>query len=976
MNNKIIVGLLVITILASSAVYITLSGQGIKMRVDNDQTTFYVLNENSRWIVSGREYNKLFDGTSQMNRDTSGVYVNTTISGMDVWINRYTPYIRGPVIIDTYHYKGDIADKTLFPISHKIEVINGSGFFYRYEVRDLDYSGDTYKLNGETVLLFGNNMKVELNPNYRWAWVYKIGIVRAQYDINSDYEIFYARLFDPPNITIYSPLNISYNTTPIWFNWSYDTFDTAIFSLNGDANVTISSTGEQNALNDSSTIKNLTYSSASTKYVYADLPKDITITSAKMVTEGYKSSAITEVNIPFNVNEESGTPVGVGQQIIPTQNGYLSSIIFDFKIPSGCSYTIENITMAIVGDTGSNLPNEGDVKHAWQNVTIEGYGGACNQWDYDITVTFDESYHVTTGTKFWVVWNFTYMSLYGGEKPIRSVNDGATYSGTSAVKTAAGSWSSGLNDYSLRLKMKQYPSDVNIDTAMDGHVDNLTSGEQTYSQTVNLNTTAINDFIGSCSDPVTCTVPISINSSTTGILELKNINLSYSYTGGFNRTLSADYGQNNLSFWVNDSLGDVNTTIVYFFLNTATPIVTLSSPENSSYNDSVVDINVTVNQQADLCWYNLDSGTNISLTNSTVTNWFTQTNSSLVLFHTYHLIVYCNDTFSSIGYDDVWFSYGDINITNYYPTNTTDYVLDFDSGDLSFDYINQTVTWWNATPENQTTTYGIDNITITEYSGISFNFTISVYLNQSTPACGNGYMNIWIVNDSADLYNENVGINLTTSPQVIYESTAVNTSRQFWEWVDIVNATLPCAYDHKLLIDVDEYSESLSTSSFIEGWESGITSNWSVYGTGTNFTTANDTDAHTGTYSLIMQSSVASSNALNEIKTTVNFSGSTYVNLDFYGREWTDEDNAASDHTDHENADGVYFTCDGSYWYALDTLALTASWVEHSYVVSDDPDFCGTTNSSFAIKFSQYDNYPLTSDGIGIDDINITYGVS
>ena len=193
-----IIGSLLLILLATGVVYVALIGENVKLRVDNDKSTFYVL-ENSRWLVSGREYNSIFDGTSKMNRVVSNIRVDTIVdeTNSHVTIIRTTPYIRGPVIIDTYYFDGKLDDVEMFPISHTVEIINGSGYFYRYEVRDLEYDGITYKLAGETDLSFGKNMKVELHPNYRWAWVYKDGIAKAQYDILTDYEVFDIRLFDP-----------------------------------------------------------------------------------------------------------------------------------------------------------------------------------------------------------------------------------------------------------------------------------------------------------------------------------------------------------------------------------------------------------------------------------------------------------------------------------------------------------------------------------------------------------------------------------------------------------------------------------------------------------------------------------------------------------------------------------------------------------------------------------------------------------
>ncbi len=200
-KKKYNIGALLVTVMLM-IVYISFSN--VQMRVDVDKSTFYtkLIDDNGdvygRWTVSGREYNKLFDGTSIMYRDRAGIEVSTNINetSEEVWITRSTPYIRGPTIVDTYYFKGDINDVEQFPISHTIEIFNGSGYFYRYEVRDLFYDGPSLKLD-TTSMEFGRNMKITWQDDYRWARVYQSGILKVQYDIPSDYVKFENRLFDP-----------------------------------------------------------------------------------------------------------------------------------------------------------------------------------------------------------------------------------------------------------------------------------------------------------------------------------------------------------------------------------------------------------------------------------------------------------------------------------------------------------------------------------------------------------------------------------------------------------------------------------------------------------------------------------------------------------------------------------------------------------------------------------------------------------
>ena len=68
-----IIGSLIITLLLTGVIYIAMPDAGLKIRVDNDRSTFYVQNDNNRWVVAGREYNTLLDGTTKLYRDSKGI---------------------------------------------------------------------------------------------------------------------------------------------------------------------------------------------------------------------------------------------------------------------------------------------------------------------------------------------------------------------------------------------------------------------------------------------------------------------------------------------------------------------------------------------------------------------------------------------------------------------------------------------------------------------------------------------------------------------------------------------------------------------------------------------------------------------------------------------------------------------------------------------------------------------------------------
>ena len=194
------IGVLILILLSSGVIYVEWSDNA-RLRIDDDKTSFYVPHEDYSWmwVVSGREYNKLIDGTSNMNRITKEITVENFETENGLTIIRTTPYIRGPIIRDIYYFDGNIKDIELFPISHKVEVINATGYYYKYEVRDLVYNGDTFKFDGEQISQeFGRNMKVTWWDNYRLGWVYKTGSMYVKSEkIESDYEVFDVRLFDP-----------------------------------------------------------------------------------------------------------------------------------------------------------------------------------------------------------------------------------------------------------------------------------------------------------------------------------------------------------------------------------------------------------------------------------------------------------------------------------------------------------------------------------------------------------------------------------------------------------------------------------------------------------------------------------------------------------------------------------------------------------------------------------------------------------
>jgi len=220
MVKKEIIGVLSLFLLVAGIVYISFNG-AVQIRIDNDKAVFYV-NE-SRWVISAVQEDRLFAGTNIVNRVKSSIVRgNYEYEGLHVEY-RNTDYSNGEKIIHTWKFDPTIKNVEDFPIKEEICIVNADGKYYRYSLKQLYEPGPKRKLVTETSASFGRNMKVTFEPDYSWAWVgwpYGEESFAVQYKIDSDYECFDIRVFDPePAGVFYSPVNPSFEIgSP--FNWT------------------------------------------------------------------------------------------------------------------------------------------------------------------------------------------------------------------------------------------------------------------------------------------------------------------------------------------------------------------------------------------------------------------------------------------------------------------------------------------------------------------------------------------------------------------------------------------------------------------------------------------------------------------------------------------------------------------------------------------------------------------------------------
>lgn len=167
---------------------------------------------------------------------------------------------------------------------------------------------------------------------------------------------------------------------------------------------------------------------------------------------------------------------------------------------------------------------------------------------------------------------------------------------------------------------------------------------------------------------------------------------------------------------------------------------------------------------------------------------------------------------------------------------------------------------------------------------------------------------------------------------------------------------------------------------FSEDFEGGevLDAQWAVSGTG-NFRTVpiNVNTPHGGLWHLGMDDSVQNfAYSRNELTLTVNLALYDNVVLTFWAREFGDEPNGppTAPFTDGADFDGVAISEDGVTWVEIHGLRDLSGTYEEIVV---DLDAAVAThglayNSTFRIRFNQYDNHPIPGDGIALDDISIS----
>jgi subtilisin family serine protease len=165
-------------------------------------------------------------------------------------------------------------------------------------------------------------------------------------------------------------------------------------------------------------------------------------------------------------------------------------------------------------------------------------------------------------------------------------------------------------------------------------------------------------------------------------------------------------------------------------------------------------------------------------------------------------------------------------------------------------------------------------------------------------------------------------------------------------------------------------SGSYATLPYSTGFESGVfDSYWQTAVTANGRVRLLTTNTPRGAYHMVMDDGTSGGYSQTEARLRLNLSGQTQVALSFWWKDFGDET---------QTQDGIYFSNNGGSSYVKVYNLAPASYSNNTWrQVNLDLDALAASaglslTSTFVVKFQQYDDYPITTDGMAFDDISVT----
>lgn len=166
---------------------------------------------------------------------------------------------------------------------------------------------------------------------------------------------------------------------------------------------------------------------------------------------------------------------------------------------------------------------------------------------------------------------------------------------------------------------------------------------------------------------------------------------------------------------------------------------------------------------------------------------------------------------------------------------------------------------------------------------------------------------------------------------------------------------------------------------FTENFEAGapFVVHWQTWSTPTGRLRITSTDGPQGAYHVTMDSS--SDDASNELTLVVNLASASNVLLQYDWKEFNDESTPLpSTWTGSVNGDGVSISADGVTWHRIAHLTEGSSTYQTVLIDLDEAAANAglSYTSTFRIRFQQYDDNSIPTDGIALDNILLIQGTS
>lgn len=152
---------------------------------------------------------------------------------------------------------------------------------------------------------------------------------------------------------------------------------------------------------------------------------------------------------------------------------------------------------------------------------------------------------------------------------------------------------------------------------------------------------------------------------------------------------------------------------------------------------------------------------------------------------------------------------------------------------------------------------------------------------------------------------------------------------------------------------------------FTDGFESGtVAAPWAASGTGSFRVQTSTTYKAAGTRGCTMDRSVTGTLQFTRLTLPINASNHTKLTLSYKIRNVGDET-----HTQ----DGLFISNNGTTWTKVESFpAIGTTWTTRNVDLSAAATAAGfTPGASFQIRWVEYDDFALASDGVAIDDVSV-----